>query len=160
MAKLGMARLHVEQDAVPEGVKEIGEVWRADANFLRVNAALFNAGLPRPKRAELQRVLEERQATNDVSQEVLELFRNGAATERSANMSQDLGGDVVSPVSGGKARPATPRSYTPAEGMGNVPICLLPDFHCFQPGTCNGWRSARTQAPTFNPQLWRRRSWR
>ncbi len=103
MAKLGMARLHVEQGAVPESVKEIGEIWRADANFLRVNAALFNAGLPRPKRADLQRVLEERQATNNVSQEVLDLFRNGAATERLANMSQDPGGDVVSPVSGGKA---------------------------------------------------------
>jgi len=103
MAKLGMARLHVEQGAVPEGVKEIGEVWRADANFLRVNAALFNAGLPRPKRADLQRVLEEQQATDNVSQEVLDLFRNRAATERLANMSQEPGGDVVSLVSGGKA---------------------------------------------------------
>jgi tetratricopeptide (TPR) repeat protein len=103
MAKLGMARLHVEQGAIPEGVKEIAEVWRADANFLRVNAPLFNAGLPRLKRADLQRALEERQATGDVSQEVLDLFRNGAATERLANMSQDPGGEVVSPVPGGKA---------------------------------------------------------
>ena len=47
MAKLGMARLHVEQGAVPEGVKEIAEVWKADANFLRANVPLFNAGLPR-----------------------------------------------------------------------------------------------------------------
>jgi tetratricopeptide (TPR) repeat protein len=102
MAKLGMARLHVEQGAVPEGVKEIGEVWRADANFLRANAALFNAGLPRPKRADLQRVLEEQQATDNVSQEVLDLFRNRAATKRLANMSQEPSGDVVSLVSGGK----------------------------------------------------------
>ena len=102
MAKLGLARLHVEQGAVPEGVKEIGELWRADANFLRVNAPLFNAGLPQPKRADLQRVLEERQATNDVSQEVLDLLRNGAGIERLANMSQEPGGDVVSQVSGGK----------------------------------------------------------
>ena len=103
MAKLGMARLHVEQGAVPEGVKEIGEVWRADASFLRVNAALFNGGLPRPKRADLQRVLEEQQATGNVSQEVLDLFRNRAATEGSANLSQELGGDVVRLVSDGKA---------------------------------------------------------
>jgi tetratricopeptide (TPR) repeat protein len=103
MAKLGLARLHVEQGAVPEGVKEIGEVWRADANFLRVNAAFFNAGLPRTKRADMLRVLEERQVTNDVSQEVFELFRNGAATKRLVNMSQDPGGDLVSPVSDGKA---------------------------------------------------------
>ena len=65
MAKLGLARLHVEQGAVAEGVKEIAEIWKADANFLRANVPLFNAGLPRLKRADLQRVLEERQATND-----------------------------------------------------------------------------------------------
>ena len=70
MAKLGMARLHVEQGAVAEGAKEIGEIWKADANFLRVNAPLFNAGLPRLKRADLQRALEERQATSDISQEL------------------------------------------------------------------------------------------
>ena len=75
MAKLGSARLHVEQGVVPEGAKEIAEIWKADANFLRVNAPLFNAGLPPLKRADLQRALEERQATNDVSQELLELFR-------------------------------------------------------------------------------------
>ncbi len=103
MAKLGMARLHVEQGAVPEGAKEIAEVWRADADFLRVNTPLFTAGLPLQKRADLQRALEERQAMSDVSQELLELFRNDAATERLANMSQDLSADVVSPVSHGKA---------------------------------------------------------
>jgi predicted Zn-dependent protease len=103
MAKLGSARLHVEQGAVPEGAKEIAEIWRADANFLRVNAPLFNAGLPRLKRADLQRALEERHAVSDVSQELLELFRDGAATERLANMSQYPGADVVSPPSHGKA---------------------------------------------------------
>ena len=36
MAKLGLARLHVEQGAVTEGAKEIGEIWKADASFLRV----------------------------------------------------------------------------------------------------------------------------
>ncbi len=103
MAKLGSARLHVEQGAVPESAKEIAEIWKADANFLRVNAPLFNAGLPRLKRADLQRALEERQAMSDVSHELLELFRDGAATERLANMSQDPGADVVRPPSHGKA---------------------------------------------------------
>ena len=69
MAKLGRARLHVEQGAVTEGAKDIAEIWKADANFLRVNAPLFNAGLPPLKRAELQRVLEERQTMSNVSQE-------------------------------------------------------------------------------------------
>jgi tetratricopeptide (TPR) repeat protein len=102
IAKLGMARLHVEQGAVAEGAKEIAEVWRTDANFLRVNTPLVNAGLPLQKRADLQRALEERQAMSDVSQELLELLRNDAATERLANMSQDQSPDVVSPPSDGK----------------------------------------------------------
>jgi tetratricopeptide (TPR) repeat protein len=103
MAKLGSARLHVEQGAVPEGAKEIEEIWKADANFLRVNAPLFNADLPPLKRAELQRALEERQAMSNVSQELLEVFRDGAATERVANTSQDPGVDIVSPPSHGNA---------------------------------------------------------
>lgn len=102
MAKLGMARLLVEQGAVAEGVKEIGEVGKADANFLRVNAPLFNAGLSQPKGVDLQRVLQERQSANDVSQEVLDLFLNSSATERLTNTPQDRSGDVVNPVPHGQ----------------------------------------------------------
>ena len=57
MAKLGRARLHVEQGAVADGVKEISEVWKADANFLRVNVPLFNAGLSRTETCRLCSVL-------------------------------------------------------------------------------------------------------
>ena len=111
MAKLGRARLHVEQGAVTEGAKDIAEIWKADANFLRVNAPLFNAGLPPLKRAELQRVLEERQTMSNVSQELLEVFRDGAATERIANMPQDPGADVVSQPSHGKAPTGTAAEF-------------------------------------------------
>ena len=117
MAKLGRARLHVEQGAVTEGAKDIAEIWKADANFLRVNAPLFNAGLPPLKRAELQRVLEERQTMSNVSQELLEVFRDGAATERIANMPQDPGADVVSQPSHGKAPTGTRQSSTAVEGF-------------------------------------------
>ena len=105
MAKLGRARLHVEQGASAEGAKEIAEIWKTDASFLRANAAVFNSGLPRPKRSEWQRVLEEREAAGDVSHEIAALFRSGATGERAADRSQSSGIDAVGPV---------PRSKAPA----------------------------------------------
>jgi len=104
-ARLGLARLHVEQGATAEGVKEIEDIWKADASFLRANAAEFNSGLPRPKRSELQRVLEEQEATGDVSHEIVALFRSGATGERAADRSLSSDTDAVNPV---------PRSKAPA----------------------------------------------
>ena len=103
MAKLGLARLQVERGAVVDAVKEISEVWTADANFLRTNVPLFNAGLSRVKRADWQRVLEDQQATNSLPQEVLDLFRNGTATERLAKTSGNPSSDAVHQLSHGKA---------------------------------------------------------
>jgi tetratricopeptide (TPR) repeat protein len=105
MAKLGLARLRVEQGATEEGAKEIEGIWKADAGFLRANAPLFNAGLPHSKRSELQRVLEERQVTGDISQEIVALFRSGATGERAADMSRGSGIDAGNPG---------PRSKAPA----------------------------------------------
>jgi len=79
MAKLGLARLRVEQGVTEEGVKEVEQVWEADSGFVSTNAQLFNAGLPEPKRAEVKRVVEERQAKGDVSAEVSNLLRSAAA---------------------------------------------------------------------------------
>ena len=77
-AKLGMARLHVEQGDLGKAAKEIGGIWKTDANFLRANASLFNTGLSRPKREELQSVLRERQTSDDIPEEVATLFRNSS----------------------------------------------------------------------------------
>jgi tetratricopeptide (TPR) repeat protein len=63
---------------------------------------LFNAGLSRVKRADWQRALEEQQATNSLPQEVLDLFRNGTATERLAKTLGNPSTDAVHPVSRGK----------------------------------------------------------
>jgi tetratricopeptide (TPR) repeat protein len=82
MAKLGLARLHVEQGAVAEGAKEIGEIWKADAGFLRANAALFNGGFADSKRSELQRTLEQGKATGEVPEEVVPLFQSSATAEK------------------------------------------------------------------------------
>lgn len=84
IAKLGMARLHLEQGMILQAAKEIREIAKTDAGFLRANASLFNAGLPRAKRAELQRALDEGQVSGDVTQESAALFRDpvtGASPE-------------------------------------------------------------------------------
>ncbi len=91
VARLGLARLHVEQGTTEQGVKEIEEIWKSDPGFLKANVQLFNSGLPAEKRAGLQRILEERQAAGDISQEVTDLFRNGAADEGTANFSLEPG---------------------------------------------------------------------
>ena len=70
MAKLGLARLRVEQGAAAEGVKEIAEIWKADPGFLRANVPLFNAGLPEPTRSELQRIVEKARANDEIPADI------------------------------------------------------------------------------------------
>ena len=91
MAKLGMARLRLEQGDAAKAAAGIGEIEKADAGFLRSNAWLFNAGLPRSKRAELQRALEEGQASGVVRQETAVLFLDSAA----GGAATELGSDDV-----------------------------------------------------------------
>ncbi len=89
MAKLGQARLRAERGATAESAKELGEIWKADANFLRANARLFNAGLPRSKRQELQAALEERKAAENLPEQIGTLFQPGGTGDKSGDLSQD-----------------------------------------------------------------------
>jgi predicted Zn-dependent protease len=91
MAKLGMARLHVEQGSAARATAEIGEIWKVDAGFLQAHASLFKAGLSQAKRTELQSALKERQATGDIARETVTLFRDSAD-----NLSAGMGIDVAS----------------------------------------------------------------
>jgi predicted Zn-dependent protease len=70
VAKLGLARLRVEQGAAAEGVKEIAEIWHTDSAFLRANVPLFNAGLAEPTRLELKRALETARANAEIPAEI------------------------------------------------------------------------------------------
>ena len=90
MAKLGRARLRVEQGASAEGVKEIAVIWKDDAGFLRANAPVFNGGLRRSDRSELQRSLQQGKATGEIPEEVVRLFQVDGAGEKSADLSQAL----------------------------------------------------------------------
>ena len=99
MAKLGMARLHVEQGLSAQAAHEIAEIWKSDTGFLRVNASLFNAGLAEEKRAELLKALRE-ERNGDTSAELASLFSGSAPGERLA----DFSGGEATPA-GSTARP-------------------------------------------------------
>lgn len=98
MAKLGAARLHLEQGATAQPAREIGEIERTDAGFLRANAALFSAGISRSNRAELQGALEQGLASGEITQGVVTLFRDlalggpspGPTPERATGKSASL----------------------------------------------------------------------
>jgi tetratricopeptide (TPR) repeat protein len=93
--------LHIEQGAAARGVKEIAEIWKVDAGFVRANASLVTVGLPGSKGEELQRELEAQQASGDVSQEIVTMFQREATNENLADLSEslDLGTGGSIPVS-------------------------------------------------------------
>jgi tetratricopeptide (TPR) repeat protein len=99
LAKLGMARVHLEQEGTAEAAKEIGEIWQADPGFLRANASFFNAGLPQEKRSDLLKALHEGRG-GDTSAELTSLFSGSARGAQLAKFS----GDGATPAKGA-ARP-------------------------------------------------------
>lgn len=80
-AKMGMARLHLEQGATEQASQEIAETWRTDPGFLRSNLSSFSERLSRPHREELLSVLEQRQAAGSLPPELTALFRDPATTD-------------------------------------------------------------------------------
>jgi tetratricopeptide (TPR) repeat protein len=84
MAKLGLARLHLQQGDPVASVKGIVEVFNADPGFLASNTSRFNSGLAPEKITELDSALEQRQTAGDTPEELLALFRNVPAEQRSA----------------------------------------------------------------------------
>lgn len=74
-AKLGMARIHVEQDAIEEGATEIARILGVDPGFFRTNMGRFNTGLSEDKRSELLRAMEKKAAAGNISKEALALFQ-------------------------------------------------------------------------------------
>ena len=79
-AKLGLARLRLEEDATAQSAKEIAGIWKADAGFLRANTALFSTGLAPSRLSDLQNALEKGSTTGEIPEEVVSLFRNNLPT--------------------------------------------------------------------------------
>lgn len=111
IAKLGMARLHLERGAAEQSVQDIEEIWKADAGFLRANASLFNAGLARSKGSELYGLLQKRQADENVSPEVLALFGDPTAVGN-ATLFPGSGSNASAPDDAKKAVPNAAKLYT------------------------------------------------
>jgi tetratricopeptide (TPR) repeat protein len=84
MAKLGLARLHLEQGEVDESVKEIVGAFKTDPDFLAFNASRFGAGLSADKRAELDGVLEQHQTAGDTPEQLLALFLHVRPEQKSS----------------------------------------------------------------------------
>lgn len=103
LAKLGLARLHLEHAGSEEAVNKIQEIWISDAGFLRTNAALFNAGLSQSKRAELQRAFAERQANGNISPQLVTLFETGVADETLASTGTTFNAETSFSSASGKA---------------------------------------------------------
>ena len=75
LAKLGMARLAVEEGSIEEAAAQVAEIWNADAGFLILNAERLNSGLPESKLQYLQTALEKLQASGELSEQAVSLFR-------------------------------------------------------------------------------------
>jgi len=90
MARLGLARLHLEQGQASTGAKEVADIWKADAAFLGANISVFNRGLALAKVSELQRALQESKAAGEIPEEVAALFESEAAKENNTAASDPL----------------------------------------------------------------------
>jgi len=90
MARLGLARLHLEQGQASTGAKEVEDIWKADAAFLRANISVFNRGLALAKVSELQRALQESKAAGETPEEVAVLFESEATKENNTASSDPL----------------------------------------------------------------------
>ncbi len=84
LAKLGLARLHLEQGQASTCAREVVDIWKADAAFLRANIPVFNRGLIPAKGSELQRALEQGRAAGEIPEGVASLFEPGTANENIA----------------------------------------------------------------------------
>ena len=96
IAKLGVARLHLEQGAGQKAAGEIGEIWKTDPGFARSNAWRFSAGLAGPQRDELLSALRAAQASGDIPPETETLFVESSR--------ENLLTDAASPETGRQAR--------------------------------------------------------
>ena len=78
-AKLGMARLEVEQGSAEKAAGQIAQIWKADSGFLISNVQRFETGLAKAKITELHPALEKLAASGELPEETASLFRIEAA---------------------------------------------------------------------------------
>lgn len=79
LAKLGMARLDVEQDSAEQAAEQIGRLWRNDPGFLTSNLERFKTELTQARVMKLQAALEKLVANGEIPEQAASLFRPDAA---------------------------------------------------------------------------------
>lgn len=75
LARLGTARLEVEEGASEKAAKQIADVSSADIGFLALNAQQVITGLDQAKRKEFESALEKLRESGELSEQVESLFR-------------------------------------------------------------------------------------
>jgi tetratricopeptide (TPR) repeat protein len=88
MARLGLARLQIEQGAAEEAARVIADIWKSDAVFLQANAMLFNTGLSHSRLSELQHALENERANRGIPATIVNLFEGATAAEKRTDLPQ------------------------------------------------------------------------
>jgi tetratricopeptide (TPR) repeat protein len=88
LAKLVLARLHIEQGETTKGAKEIQDAWKTDPLFVCTNAQLLNTRLADAKRIQVQKAFGDRQLYGDISEQLGALLRGSAETEESSDSPQ------------------------------------------------------------------------
>ena len=78
MAKLGLARLHLERGETVQAANEIAGIEKTDTGFLRANLPLFSAGMSRADRVALRGALKQGRATGEVAEDVVTIFLDSA----------------------------------------------------------------------------------
>ena len=124
MAKLGFARLHIEQGQSEEAAKEVKEIWITDGGFLRANASLLTAGLPESKNAEFQHTLEQGQGSENDS-ELAKLFQSDLNNEPLASQGADFTSGSFSQA---KLAPANAAEFSAAGKYRQCSDALGPRF--------------------------------
>ncbi len=94
LAKLGMARFHLEQGATGQAAQEIAATWQTDAGFLRASVSAFKARLPLAQREELLGALEQEQAAGSLPPDLVALFHNPASGEDASSLPASAGDSI------------------------------------------------------------------
>ncbi len=100
MAKLGFARLQIEQGQAKKAVNQIVEIWKRNASFLQANASVFSGGLPAANIADLQRMLQQGSTAGEVPAQVAAILQASLSGGSISDLPERSTGGVASQVPG------------------------------------------------------------
>jgi tetratricopeptide (TPR) repeat protein len=89
LAKLGLARLQIEQGTTEEAAKRIQEIWKTDNGFFRANVATLKGGMNQAKASELEQLLERKEASGAFPGAFVVAFRGSENEAGDGNFSKE-----------------------------------------------------------------------